>query len=71
MNENQKIVIRWLSNTGQNYINDLVELEGGYDSVPDEVCNAFVELSYKEQLEVVQKSVSKVLLRKRKVTDQC
>lgn len=61
MNENQKIVIKWLSNTGQNFICDLAELEGAYDSVPNEVLEAFAELSYKEQLEVVKKSVSKVI----------
>lgn len=61
MNKNQKAIVKWLSNTGQNFLSDLVELEGAYDSVPEEVQEAFAELSDREKIEAVKKSASNLL----------
>lgn len=61
MNENQKIVVKWLSNTGLNFLSDLVELEGAYDGVPDNVHAAYLALSDREVVEVIKESASNLL----------
>ncbi|GGF86699.1 hypothetical protein [Paenibacillus aceti] len=61
MTKNQRVVVDWLSNTGYDFLSDLVELEGYYDSVPDEVCEAFSDLSGREKIEVVKQSASNLL----------
>jgi len=61
MTKNQKIVVDYLSNTGHDFLSDLAELEGAYDSIPDEVHEAFSELSDKQKIEVVRNSASNLL----------
>lgn len=61
MNKNQRTVVEWLSNTGRDFLSDLVELEGAFDDVPDDVHDAFLELSDREKIEVVKKSASNLL----------
>lgn len=61
MNKDQCVVVNWLSNTGQNFLSDLVELEGSYDGVPDEVIEAFIGLSEREKIEVIKRSAINLL----------
>ncbi|WP_090811242.1 hypothetical protein [Paenibacillus sp. 276b] len=61
MNKNQLIVIKWLSNTGQNFLSDIVELEGAFDCVPGDVAEAFASLSDREKIEVIQKAANNLL----------
>lgn len=59
LNKNQRIIVDWLSNTGQDYMSDLAELEGAFDSVPEEVHEAFLALSAIQKIEMVKKAASK------------
>ncbi|MEK5183335.1 hypothetical protein [Paenibacillus sp. FSL P4-0288] len=61
MNKNQKIVVEWLSNSQLNFMDNLVELDGCFESIPDDVGCAYEELSEKEKIEVVKKSASNLL----------
>ncbi|MDU0330502.1 hypothetical protein RW092_09830 [Paenibacillus sp. 3LSP] len=61
MNKYQRLVVKWFCETGQNFISDIAELEGGFDGVPDEVFDAFGKLSYKEQIEVIKEAANKLL----------
>ncbi|MEG0380653.1 MAG: hypothetical protein RR603_03025 [Kurthia sp.] len=55
MNKNQKIVSEWIiQNTFQDAI---VELDSAMESVPSEVCDAYYELSEKEQLEALHEAL--------------
>lgn len=63
MNKNQRTVIQYLTNTGYDFLSDLVELEGAYDSVPEEVHEAFIDLSDREKIEVIKRSAT-ILLKK-------
>lgn len=61
MNKDQKVCIDWLVNTDGDYLMNLIEMEGCYQSVPDKVCDSFAKLSSKERIEVVYKSAKSVL----------
>ncbi len=64
MNKNQKIVVKWLTNSESNFLDNLHELEGDFDlseTIPSEVSTAYGELSYVEKIEVVKKSASHLL----------
>jgi len=61
MNKNQQTVVEWLCNTGLNFMSDLVELEGAYEGVPDNVLESWEEISDREKIEVVKKSASNLL----------
>ena len=51
MNKNQKIVCDWFINNGMDFLSAIVELEGVYESIPNEVAEAFSELTDKEIME--------------------
>lgn len=61
MNKNQLVVIKWLSTTGHNFLSDIVELEGDFESVPEDVAEAFATLSDREKIEVIQKAANNLL----------
>ncbi|MCZ1268250.1 MULTISPECIES: hypothetical protein [Paenibacillus] len=61
MSKNQLVVIKWLSTTGQNFLSDIVELEGAFDGVPEDVAEAFATLSDREKIEVIQKAANNLL----------
>jgi hypothetical protein len=53
MKNNQLIVIDWLVNTGNNFITDIIELDGNYEGIPIGILNAFNDLTDDEKLEVI------------------
>lgn len=61
MNKKQKIVLDWLSSSELNFIDNLIEMEGSFESVPDEVLDAYMELSDIQRIEVVKESASNLL----------
>lgn len=63
MNKNQKIVCDWFLNNGMDFLSAIVELEGVYESIPNEVAEAFSELTDKEIIEVIKKSANNTLKR--------
>ena len=63
MKKNQRIVVDWFLNTETEFLWAIVELEGSYESIPDEVADAFEKLTDKEKVEVIQKSASRILKR--------
>lgn len=64
MKKNQQIVIDWfLNNETETFLPAIVELEGFYESIPDEVADAFEKLNNRERIKVIRKSASKLLKR--------
>ncbi|NRG47433.1 hypothetical protein CWS20_22715 [Cytobacillus horneckiae] len=61
MEKNQQIVIDYLINTGNDFLSDIVELEGTYESIPTIVSIAFEALTEKEKIEVIKESASYLL----------
>jgi len=64
MKKNQRIVVKWLTESDLNFIDNIHELEAGFDeseTIPDEVSEAYEELSYTEKIEVIKKSASNIL----------
>lgn len=53
--------INWLSKADGDFTSNLVELEGYFQSVPDEVCVAFERLSSRGRIEVIYESSNNVL----------
>ncbi|MFS8189501.1 hypothetical protein ACMG4J_22595 [Rossellomorea marisflavi] len=63
MNKNQRIVVDWFLFNDTGFLSSIVELEGCFESVPNEVIEAFEELTEKEQVEVIKKSAHSLLKR--------
>lgn len=64
MTKNQRIVVEWLTNSELNYMDNLHELEEGFDeseTIPEEVSEAYEELSYVEKIEAIKKSSTNLL----------
>lgn len=64
MNKNQRIVVEWLTDSKLNYMDNLAELQGGFDdseTIPEEVSEAYEKLSYSEKIEVIKKSATNLL----------
>lgn len=55
---NKKACVDWLSKAEGDFTSNLVELEGYFQSVPDEVCNAFERLDSKGRVEVIYRASS-------------
>lgn len=53
--------VNWLSKAEGDFTANLVELEGYFQSVPDEVCEAFERLNSRGRIEVIYESSKKVL----------
>lgn len=56
MNGNQIYCVTWLSNAEGDFISNIIELEGGYQSVPDDVIDAFEKLNQKQRSVVIYKA---------------
>ncbi|MCA1066076.1 hypothetical protein QTG56_25700 (plasmid) [Rossellomorea sp. AcN35-11] len=63
MKKNQRIVVEWILNSNMEYLAAIIELEGSFESIPDEVAYAFEELTEKETVEVIKKSAHLYLKR--------
>jgi hypothetical protein len=61
MTDDQQTVIDWLSNSEYDFMSNLVELEGAYESVPDDVVEAFAALSDAEQIEAIKEAAANLL----------
>ncbi|KOS61476.1 hypothetical protein FJQ98_16465 [Lysinibacillus agricola] len=59
MNANMKIVRDWIIT--QSYETAIIELEGEYDTVPNEVYKAYYCLSYIEKLKVFRNAVNHII----------
>lgn len=55
MNKNQKIVFEYMKNG--HFQTNVIEIEGEYEKVPLHVQEAYRELIYREQLEVLKKCI--------------
>lgn len=60
MNDNQLIVLKWMVRT-VNFQDMLIELDGAFESVPNEVCEAYENISQKEKIEVMHKATGILL----------
>lgn len=60
MNDYQLIVLKWMINSG-NFQDMLIELEGAFESVPNEVCEAYENINQKEKIEVFHKATEILL----------
>lgn len=60
MNDNQIIVLKWMINS-VNFQDMLIELEGAYESVPNEICEAYESINQKEKIEVIHKATGILL----------
>lgn len=60
----KRTCIDWLSNADGDFTSNLVELEGFFQSVPDEVCDAFERINGRDRVEVIYESSKKVLNKK-------
>ncbi|MFY0516416.1 hypothetical protein ACOMCU_01105 [Lysinibacillus sp. UGB7] len=60
MNDNQLIVLKWMIKT-VNFQDMLIELDGAFESVPNEVCEAYENISQKEKIEVIHKATGILL----------
>ncbi|MBG9693238.1 hypothetical protein ABD91_21095 [Lysinibacillus sphaericus] len=60
MNDNQLIVLKWMVRT-DNFQDMLIELDGAFKSVPNEVCEAYENISQKEKIEVMHKATGILL----------
>lgn len=63
MKNNQLIIVEWFLKNEMEFLSSIVELEGSFESIPDEVADAFEELTDKEKVEVIKKSASSLLKR--------
>ncbi|MCA1066092.1 hypothetical protein QTG56_25620 (plasmid) [Rossellomorea sp. AcN35-11] len=63
MKKMQRIVVDWISNSNMEFVSAIIELEGSFEGIPNEVADAFEELSEKERIEVIKKSASTLLKR--------
>lgn len=65
MTKDQQAVVEWLDNSEYDFMGNLVELEGAYESVPDDVAEAFQKLTDVEQLEAVREAAGNLLAKVR------
>lgn len=61
MKESQTIIIDWLVSTGNDFLGSIAELEGSFESLPEEVYEAFEGLSDKEKIQVIKESAERLL----------
>ncbi|WP_338754260.1 hypothetical protein [Bacillus sp. FJAT-52991] len=62
MTNDQLVVVDWLSSTKGDFLVNLIELEGSYPSVPDDVLDAYERLTVKEILEAIKESANNLLV---------
>lgn len=60
MNDNQLIVLKWMTESG-TFQDAIIELEGEYESIPDAVYEAYDNINQKEKLEVIHKATEILL----------
>ncbi|QJX65125.1 hypothetical protein HLK66_25935 (plasmid) [Niallia circulans] len=56
MNKNQNIVFEYLKE--QHFQNSVIEIDGDYESIPDNIYAAYYKLNYKEKLQVFKKVIN-------------
>lgn len=60
MNANMKIVRDWII-VAKSFETAIIELEGEYETIPDEVYDAYYSLSYLERLKVFRNAVNHII----------
>lgn len=59
MNENQKVIVDYLS--VNPFMDGVTELDGDYESIPDEIYDAYYKLNYEEKLQAFKVAIENQL----------